>query len=343
MTFVDERAKSATAAGKDADNATNDNSSGATGDAPDAQGEGSDRGRDAVPIPVVPAGGRTYRSTLAGLVALMRPGQWPKNFLVVPLPLLGAPWSWSAAGNVAAATAAFVLASSLVYVVNDMADVERDRRHPVKRHRPLASGRVRMPAAVAFGGLQAVLLVLLLALLSPEGTWAVLLYLAVNAAYSWRLKHLHLLDVFIVATGFVLRLLGGYEASGRPVAGWLVLTVLTLCLLLILGKRRHELSVSGTGHRPALAGYSAHFLDLVLVMCSALTMVSYLLFLRTESGYAPAALLTAPCALFALFRYLQIVVVKSEGGTPVRTLLRDPVMLANSSVWAALLLLFQAV
>ncbi|MFF3645463.1 UbiA prenyltransferase family protein [Streptomyces sp. NPDC002564] len=277
----------------------------------------------------------------AGPIALIRPGQWPKNFLVVPLPLLGAAWSWSATGRVAVATAAFVLASSLVYVVNDMADVERDRRHPVKRHRPLASGRVSMRAAVVLGAALVALLAPLLVWLGPAGAWPVLLYLVVNAAYSWRLKHLPLLDVFIVASGFVLRLLGGYEASGTPVAGWLVLTVLTLCLVLILGKRRHELGVSGTGHRPALVGYSAHFLDLMLVMCSALTMVGYLMYLRTESDYAAGVLITAPCALFALFRYLQIVVVKSEGGNPVRTLLRDPTMITNSSLWAALLVAFQ--
>ncbi|MFD7706348.1 UbiA prenyltransferase family protein [Streptomyces sp. NPDC059785] len=277
----------------------------------------------------------------AGLLALIRPGQWPKNLLVVPLPLLGAPWNPASAGRVAVATAAFVLASSLVYVVNDMADVERDRRHPVKRHRPLAAGQVGMVAAAALGCALVGLLVPLLVLLAPEGAWAVLLYLTVNAAYSWRLKHLPLLDVFIVATGFVLRLLGGYEAGGRAVSSWLVLTVLTLCLLLILGKRRHELGVSGTGHRPALVGYSSHFLDMVLVMCAALTMVGYLLFLRTESGYEAGALLTAPCALFALFRYLQLVVVDSEGGSPVHALLRDRVMITNSSVWAALLLAFQ--
>ncbi|MEU9350495.1 UbiA prenyltransferase family protein [Streptomyces griseoloalbus] len=291
--------------------------------------------------PATPEDVAPVRSPAAGLLALIRPGQWPKNFLVVPLPLLGAAWSWQAAGRVAIATLAFVLASSLVYVVNDMADVERDRRHPVKRHRPLASGQVSRTAATALGLTLAALLVPLLVLLAPEGAWAVLVYLLVNAAYSWRLKHLPLLDVFIVATGFVLRLLGGYEASGHAVSGWLVLTVLTLCLLLILGKRRHELSVSGTGHRPALVGYSTHFLDLVLVMCSALTMVGYLLYLRTESGYEAGALLTAPCALFALFRYLQIVVVKAEGGSPVRVLLRDRVMRTNSSLWAALLLVFQ--
>jgi decaprenyl-phosphate phosphoribosyltransferase len=291
-------------------------------------------------IPAAPAV-RTGRPAPGGLAALLRPGQWPKNFLVVPLPLLGAAWSWEDGAKVALATAAFVAASSLVYVVNDIADVERDRRHPVKRLRPLASGRVGVPAAVALGVLLAALLVPLLLRLGPHGSWPVLVYLALNAAYSWRLKHLPLLDVFIVATGFVLRLLGGYGASGRPVAAWLVLTVLTLCLVLILGKRRHELGVSGTGHRPALVGYSAHFLDLVLVMCSALTMVGYLMYLTTESGYGSGVLLTAPCALFALFRYLQVVVVRSEGGNPVRVLLRDPVMAANSTLWAVLLVVFQ--
>ncbi|MER5768536.1 UbiA prenyltransferase family protein [Streptomyces sp. NPDC001985] len=257
----------------------------------------------------------------------------------MPLPLIGAAGAWHTAGRVALAMAAFVLASSLVYVVNDIADVERDRLHPLKRLRPLPSGRMGIRSAVALGGVLAALLGACLTALGPARAWPMLVYLAVNAAYSWKLKHLPLLDVFTVATGFVLRLLGGYAATGRPVANWLVLTVLTLCLLLILGKRRHELGVSGTGHRPALAGYSAQFLDLVLVLCSALTMVGYLLYLRAESGFPAGALLTAPCALFALFRYLQIVIVHSEGGDPVRTLLLDRVMLTNSALWAALLLL----
>ncbi|GGZ31299.1 decaprenyl-phosphate phosphoribosyltransferase [Streptomyces inusitatus] len=294
------------------------------------------RARPTTPPPASPGPGTRRR--LPAPLALVRPGQWPKNLLVVPLPLLGATARWDTTVTVALATAAFVLASSLVYIVNDIADVERDRRHPVKRHRPLASGRLRTRTALALGALLAALLTWALIALGPAGSWPVLGYLALNAAYSWRLKHLPLLDVFTVAGGFVLRLLGGYAASGRPVAGWLVLTVLTLCLLLILGKRRHELGVSGTGHRPALAGYSAHFLDLVLVLCAALTTVGYLLHLRLESGLtAVAAPLTAPCALFALFRYLQIVTVRSGGGDPVRTLLLDRAMVAAFALWAGLL------
>ncbi|MFB7674255.1 UbiA prenyltransferase family protein [Kitasatospora purpeofusca] len=291
--------------------------------------------------PPEPARRTAGPSRLPAPLALLRPGQWPKNILVVPLPLLGADLAWDMSARIAVAVGAFVLASSLVYVVNDLADVERDRRHPVKRHRPLASGRVAPRTAVGLALLLAALLVPVLAVAGPGVAAPVLLYLGVNAAYSWRLKHLPLLDVFVVATGFVLRLLGGYGASGRPLSAWLVLTVLTLCLVLIVGKRRHELGVAGSGHRPALVGYSAHFLDLVLVLCSGLTVVGYLLYLRTESGYETGALLTAPLALFALFRYLQIVVVHAEGGNPVHTLLRDRAMLATAALWVALLLTFQ--
>ncbi|MFE2561802.1 UbiA prenyltransferase family protein [Streptomyces sp. NPDC059352] len=281
---------------------------------------------------------RVRPGRLPAPLALMRPGQWPKNLLVVPLALLGGTLDTTTVARVLVALGAFILASSLVYVLNDIADVERDKRHPVKRHRPLASGRMSTASAVTTALVLGALLVPALFALGSGAALIVLLYLAVNGAYSWKLKHLPLLDVFVVATGFVLRLLGGYEAAHRPVEMWLVLTVLASCLVLILGKRRHELSVSGTGHRPALVGYSAHFLDLVLVLCSALTLFGYLLYLRTESGFGQYALLTVVCALFALFRYLQIVIVDGGGGEPVKTLMRDRVMLANSAVWGALLI-----
>ncbi|MEV7673123.1 UbiA prenyltransferase family protein [Streptomyces sp. NPDC088752] len=307
-----------------------------TAPAPEAPAPPEAEAPKTAPAPPDPAG--RGRRGLPAPLALLRPGQWPKNLLVVPLALLDGGWSGSGAARVALALGAFVLASSLVYVLNDIADVDRDKRHPVKRHRPLASGRMGIPAAWATAAVLGALLGPALLALGPGGALVVGLYLAVNGAYSWKLKHLPLVDVFVVATGFVLRLLGGYEATGRPAEMWLVLTVLAFCLVLILGKRRHELSVSGTGHRPALVGYSAHFLDLVLVLCSALAVVGYLLYLRTESGFGPYALLTVVCALLALFRYLQVVVVDGGGGEPVKTLLRDRVMLANSAVWGLLLL-----
>lgn len=280
---------------------------------------------------------QTRSAILPSLIALLRPGQWPKNILVVPLPLLGATWSATMLGRMGLTVAAFIVASSMVYVVNDIADRKRDRLHPDKRHRPVASGEVSVAAATVLAAALAVPLVALIAVLTLRDAWPVLIYLGLNAAYSWKLKHFPLLDVFTVATGFVLRLVGGYEATRDPIAEWLVLCVLALCLVLILGKRRHELAAGGAGHRPALSGYSAHFLDHVLVLCSVLTVVTYLLYLRTETSFGSVALLTAPCALFALFRYLQIVMVRSEGGNPVRILLRDRVMVVNTLIWLALI------
>ncbi|HCT76848.1 MAG TPA: hypothetical protein DGT23_09720 [Micromonosporaceae bacterium] len=157
-------------------------------------------------------------------------------------------------GRMGLMVAAFIVASSMVYVVNDIADRKRDRLHPDKRHRPIASGEVSVAAATALAAALAVPLVALIGVLTLQDAWPVLLYLALNAAYSWKLKHFPLLDVFTVATGFVLRLVGGYEATGDPIAEWLLFCVLALCLVLILGKRRHELAAGGAGHRPALSG-----------------------------------------------------------------------------------------
>jgi hypothetical protein len=149
-----------------------------------------------------------------------------------------------------------------------------------------------------------------------------------------------LLDVFLVATGFVLRLVYGYLATGAPMPGWLLTAVFTLCLLLALGKRRQELRSSGGTHRPALRGYTVALTEQLMQLSAALTAGSYLLYLRDEAplaGYASvAAVLLTPMAVFGLFRYLQLVLVHDVGGNPVRTLVRDPALVANTALWAAL-------
>ena len=272
------------------------------------------------------------------LVAVLRPGQWPKNLLVVPLPLLDAPsWGMATIGRVAAALLAFTLASSLVYVINDIVDRHRDRLHPQKRHRPIAAGLVSVPAAVLCAVLLAAGLGAFVALSSALSWWPVLTYVLLNGVYSGGLKHVPLVDVFVVAAGFVLRLLQGYLATGHPVAGWLVICVLGLCLVLILGKRRHEVQNAGSGHRPALRSYTVQYLDQLLVLSATLTVVAYLMYLHAEARIGSAALLTAPCALFAVFRYLQVVLVERGGGDPVRVLLRDRTMVTNLAVWGLLL------
>ncbi|MGW1927204.1 UbiA prenyltransferase family protein, partial [Streptomyces massasporeus] len=241
----------------------------------------------------------------------------------------------------------FTLASSLIYLVNDLGDRDRDRRHPEKRHRPIAAGRIGVGTAVSFAAALAVLLAATVGLTVFTGTaalldwWPVAAYVALNAAYTKGLKHVPLLDVFIVALGFVLRLAQGCLASGNPVPSWLTLCVFSLCLLLILGKRRHEMAVGGVLHRPALRGYTLGFLDQLLAFTAVLTAVSYVLQVQGSPVFGPhgplVAVLTAPFALFGLARYLQLIVVDSGGGNPSRALFSDRMTVSNALLWSALL------
>ncbi|NJP88866.1 UbiA prenyltransferase family protein [Nonomuraea sp. FMUSA5-5] len=282
------------------------------------------------------------RRPVAELAALIRPSHAVKAILLVPVALIGAasPTLAEVAG-VGWAVVAFVLASAAVYIGNDIADRHRDRLHPVKRERPIAAGRVGVPAAAVCC---AVLVVLLGAVVarSPLSFWPVLVYLALNVAYTRALKHVPLIDVGTVAAGFVLRVLQGYEMTGDRAPAWLLITVFSMSLLLLIGKRRQELLEAGAVHRPALRGYSMELTNWLLQIASVLALVSGLMYLRDEGPFGPqhgqtAMMLSTPFALFALFRYLQLQLVEKEGGDPVRVLLRDRVMVANSMVWAAAL------
>ncbi|WP_189161403.1 UbiA prenyltransferase family protein, partial [Sphaerisporangium melleum] len=280
------------------------------------------------PAPDRPAEARS--NLIADLAGLIRPSHTAKAILLVPVALIGTrPWSVAALAGIISATIAFILAAAVVYIGNDIADRDRDRHHPVKRHRPIASGRVGVPCALLFAG---VLLVLLGAIVirSPAAYWPLLVYLALNVAYSRRLKHIPLVDVGTVAAGFVLRVVQGYEVTGGQVPAWLLITVFSMSLLLLLGKRRQELLDGGAAHRPALSGYSMELTNWLLQIASVLSLVSGLMYLRDEGPFGPqhgqtAMMLSTPFALFALFRYLQIQLVDEGGGDPVRVLLRDRV------------------
>ncbi|GGS41431.1 MULTISPECIES: UbiA prenyltransferase family protein [Streptomyces] len=284
------------------------------------------------------------RSRPRDLLALVRPGQWVKNLAVVPLALLDThPWGAAELLRTGWAILGFTLASAVVYVVNDLADRERDRLHPVKRHRPIASGRVSPAAATVLTGLLALSLTGWAVAGPAWQWWPTALYLALSLAYSQGLKHVPLVDAFIVATGFVLRLLQGALLIGGRLSEWLALCVFSLCLMLSLGKRRHEMTAAGRAHRPALRGYTLAFLDHLVVLVAALTAVSYVLYLRDDAALAAGAsfviLLSAPCAVFGLARYLQLLLVEEGGGNPVHVLLRDRVTLVNAGLWAVLVAL----
>ncbi|MFI5678200.1 UbiA prenyltransferase family protein [Streptomyces cellulosae] len=283
------------------------------------------------------------RGPVRAFLALARPKHWVKNIFVIALPvLLTGPVTASALRSVGAAIALFIAASVSVYVLNDLVDRERDRLHPVKRHRPLAAGELSVRAACAALGVLAVAQAAGVLLGGVDRYWPVPVYLALNVAYSFRLKHLPIVDVFAVAGGFVLRAVEGYLAPDRTPSAWLLMCVFTLCLVLALGKRRRELSENGGAHRPALTGYTTQLLDYMVVVSASLSVMIYVIHLFVPPSY-PAALalvlVTVPCAMFALFRYLQVVLVHGGGGDPVRLLLGDRVLMAVGLLWAALIVL----
>ncbi|WP_193318486.1 UbiA prenyltransferase family protein [Nonomuraea phyllanthi] len=284
----------------------------------------------------------TRKRPIADLAALIRPSHAAKAILLVPVALIGTSSpSLAEVVGVVWATVAFMVASAAVYIGNDIADRHRDRLHPVKRHRPIAAGRV---GVLASGACCAVLLAALAAIVAraPASFWPLLVYLGLNVAYSRVLKHIPLVDVGAVAAGFVLRVVQGYEVTGDRAPAWLLITVFSMSLLLLIGKRRQELLEAGAGHRPALRGYTMELTNWLLQIASVLALVSGLMYLRDEGPFGPehgqtAMMLSTPFALFALFRYLQRQLVGKEGGDPVRVLLRDRVMVANLMLWAATL------
>lgn len=286
------------------------------------------------PAPVAGAD-RSTLDLVRALLQLVRPGQWSKNLLVVSVPLLDLEvWRLATLGRLAWAVAAFTVAATLVYVLNDVADRRWDAANPAKRHRPIAAGRVPTRVLVMLVCCQLSLLAAVLSLQAWHWSWPIAAYLLLNAAYSLGLKHAPLLDVFLVASGFGLRLLLGYLAIGAALSGWLLTCVFSLSLLLSVGKRRQELVSTGGGYRPALRGYSVPLTEQLMLLSAVLAAGSYLLYLRTEAplgvyGLA-AAVSSVPLALFGLFRYLQLVLVRGAGENPVRVLLRDPPLIVNS-------------
>jgi 4-hydroxybenzoate polyprenyltransferase len=277
------------------------------------------------------------------LAQLLRPRHWVKNAFVLAGLLFGT--AWGDAALVAAAllaTAAFCLASSAVYAFNDALDAPRDREHPEKRHRPVARGAITPRAAQVIGGLLA-------AAALGIGLWAdarvaalVAAYIALNAAYSLGLKHVPVLDVFIIAAGFMLRLLAGTWGIGIEPSRWLLACGFLLTLFLGFAKRRAELDrlADDAGlHRAVLEAYTLAFLDRAVFACALGMVVTYALYTVAETTVAlhgtERLIWSLPWVLLGTFRYLFRLHYRGGGGDPAQELLRDPMLAAAALGWVA--------
>lgn len=298
-----------------------------------------------LPVPSASAAaavrGRT--STITALLESLRPSHWLKNgFVFAALIFSRTLTDWHRASIAAFAALDFCLISSAVYLMNDLLDVSEDRQHPLKRLRPVASGRLGVGTAAASAAL--------LAFVALIGAWAIELrfflvvagYAGLNLLYSSFLKRVILLDVFVVSAGFVLRVIGGGLAINVEISSWLIACTTLLALFLSLTKRRHELVLLGenaSGHRSTLASYTPYFLDQLIGIVTASAVMSYSLYTLSPDAKVkfPGKRLefTIPFVLFGIFRYLYLVHQTSEGGNPTRLLLTDPVLLSVVLMWAA--------
>ena len=276
------------------------------------------------------------------LLFSLRPGQWTKNLVIFAGLLFGR--RLFDADAVLAAVAAFVvfcILSGVVYLVNDVADRETDRLHPLKAHRPIASGalpvRVAIVSAVALGAI---------ALLAAYRVgWPFMLvaagYLALQIAYSGPLKHIVIIDVLTLAIGFVLRAVGGAVAVNVEISRWLLVCTILLALFMALAKRRHEivlLADDAASHRPILGEYSAYLLDQMIAVVTASTLIAYVFYTispETQEKFGTPWLgLTIPFPLYGIFRYLYLVHRRDGGGSPADLLVTDRPLLACVALWA---------
>ncbi len=283
---------------------------------------------------------------LSAVLASLRPRQWVKNLfvfggLIFAQQLFFPPAVWTALG----AFAIFCGLSGAIYLLNDVADRDKDRLHPDKRLRPIASGRLSVPAAVAAalvligGGLAAALW------LSPPFAAVALAYVVLLSAYSAWLKHIVIVDVLVVALGFVLRAVAGALVISVAISGWLLICTILLALFLALGKRRHEVLALGeeaARHRPILAEYSAALLDQMIAVVTASTVTAYALYTMSPETVAkfqtPLLPVTLPFVLYGIFRYLYLLYRRQLGGNPSDIVLRDRALLLNTLLWLAVVL-----
>jgi len=277
----------------------------------------------------------------------MRPGHWIKNlFIFAGLIFSGNLFHSEILFRVSYGFILFSLVASSIYIFNDIIDLEFDRTHPEKKNRPLAAGLLSVYAAYA-GAIVLALAGLIGALALDRVFFAILLsYLIINFAYTIKVKKMVILDIMCIASGFVLRVIAGTELAKVMPSDWLILCTIMLSLFLGFSKRRHELATTGTdalSHRKVLGDYSLSFLDQMIAVATACTVMSYALYTlspQTVSRFGTRNLVfSIPFVIYGIYRYLYLIHQKNMGGNPTRELISDIPLLINALLWALLVVL----
>ena len=280
---------------------------------------------------------------ISAIFESLRPKQWHKNlFIFAPLIFSQNVFEWPLLQRSLLGFLAFCLLSGAVYIFNDLHDMEEDKRHPLKARRPLASGRLKKTHAwIAFILTGTGSLALSYAL-SPSFFAAALVYFVLQTAYSLGLKHIVILDLFIIAAGFLLRVVAGGLVIDVSLSPWILICIFLLALFLAMGKRRHELVLledEAQAHRPILKEYSPLLLDQMISVVTASTVVAYCLYTISDETVAKFGttnlIFTAPFVIYGIFRYLYLVHRKGLGGSPEALILKDKPLFIALFLWIA--------
>lgn len=296
----------------------------------------------------LPSSSTNGSNVLKLLFTQLRPKQWTKNLLVFAALLFSLKAvDLSAFIRSLAAFFLFSFVSGCVYIINDYADREADRIHPVKKNRPMASGALNPALALWFGGVLLAASLVASYFINPLLTVLLVVYFILNVSYSFKLKHMVILDIMVIASGFVLRAIAGGLAIFVHLTPWFLLCTMLLSLFLAIGKRRHELFLledQKGSHRKVLENYSFALLDQLTGIVATATIISYSLFTFT-AGRTVYLMWTIPLVIYGIFRYLYLVHIENKGGAPDRMLLEDKHILVTVILYVisvvAILLLFE--
>jgi len=280
---------------------------------------------------------------LSVIIQLMRPHQYVKNlFIFLPLFFALKITETDLLSNVFIAFIAFSLSASAIYIFNDYHDIDADRQHPRKKNRPLASGQISQTQAITIMLMLFIAGFSLMALLSIQATVILACYVLMNVAYSFYLKHIAILDVTIIAIGFVLRLFVGSAVNHIHLSMWIVIMTFLLALFMALAKRRDDVIIyldTGKKMRKVIDGYNLQFLDGAMMIMASVVIVAYTIYTtsseiieRVQSEYL---YLTAIFVIIGVLRYLQIALVEKNSGSPTRIVLNDHFMQLTLLGWIA--------
>lgn len=274
------------------------------------------------------------------ILRLLRVNQWVKNlFIFLPVFFAGGVFQFELYPSLITGFFAFCLASSSIYILNDLQDIMEDRLHPIKKDRPIASGQIQRTVAIIIAVILMALSIVMAYLTLMGFGHLILMYLIINAGYSFGLKNVSILDIFLVSSGFILRVYSGGILSDTPVSHWLAIMILLLSLFLALAKRRDDFTLNSKGlkTRKAMHMYNLEFINACLAIFSGVIIVSYIMYTISPEVInhfnTPWLFSTAVFVIAGIVRYLQITFVEENSGSPSSILFKDKFILITIVAW----------